>query len=185
MPLVQGSSEPSAAGAGSASSEEESGAAPGTVSSYASEYETMVGGADISTSPAPGADAGEIPSVRHYSADGARMVQVEGREASAFLYDLTAQDADSRGVLIRYLARGVTDVRFSDTSRGIPLQIVLETAGTDGASRSRLVFDADGKPLGAISDDAADQNYGSTGAPGYDAAGFDSPPTEPPMPDGA
>jgi len=120
----------------------------------------------------------------NYSADGTRMVQVEGRERSAYLYDTTKKEADGANKLIRFMEKGVHEVRFSDTSRGAPLQIILSVLDEDGRTR-RVCLDADGNPVSAEEQGAAAQvNFGEPASPGYDAPGLDLPPTEAPMPDG-
>jgi hypothetical protein len=120
----------------------------------------------------------------NYSADGSRMVQVEGEELSAYLYDLTKKDLNGGNLMVRFLGEGVTSVAFSDPSRG-PLQIIMSIQNADGSIR-QVVLDADGNPMGNAPPGAinAPVVYGTPGTPGFDAPGGDLPPTDSPMPDG-
>jgi hypothetical protein len=121
----------------------------------------------------------------NYSSDGSRMVQVEGPEHSAYLYDLTQKDEKGGNVLIRYLGSGFTEVAFSDTSRGVPLQIILTEAGAEGKSR-RVALDEDGRPFSSSppgEGGAPAVEYGAPSGPGFDKPGVELPPTDAPMPD--
>jgi hypothetical protein len=73
------------------------------------------------------------------SKDGTRMVKVVGESKDAFLYDMQ----DPPAFKARYLVSGVTDVRFSKTTDGKPLQIILVLSDD-----SFELFDADGNPVG-------------------------------------
>ena len=73
------------------------------------------------------------------SKDGSRMVKLAGNSHDAFLYD-TSEKAEFKA---KYLASGVTDVRFSNTDNGKPLQIMLSLS--DGTFE---LYDADGNPVG-------------------------------------
>ena len=67
------------------------------------------------------------------------MVKLAGDSNDAFLYDTTATPSFKT----KYLASGVTDVRFSNTANGKPLQIMLGLA--DGSFE---LYDADGNAVG-------------------------------------
>jgi hypothetical protein len=135
-----------------------------------------------------GSGEGLIVSSRpefNYSADGTRMVQVEGEKLSAYLYVTGAAERDGSKPL-KFLGDGVTAVAFTDTSKGEPLKIVLSFQNDDGSIRTAVV-DANGEPLsgGAPAAPAPPQvEYGTPGAPGYDAPPSDLPPTDAPFPDG-
>ena len=73
------------------------------------------------------------------SKDGSHMVKLAGNSHDAFLYD-TSEKAEFKA---KYLASGVTDVRFSNTDNGKPLQIMLSLS--DGTFE---LYDADGNPVG-------------------------------------
>ncbi len=72
------------------------------------------------------------------SPDGARMVQISGAKAEAFLYD----DTRKPPVFMKYLARGVERARFSGGAGERPLEILLDFK--DGTF---ALFDAGGQPL--------------------------------------
>jgi hypothetical protein len=72
------------------------------------------------------------------SKDGTRTVKLAGSDA--FLYDTTGKPAFKA----KYLASEVTDVRFSNTDNGKPLQIMLGLA--DGSFE---LYDADGNAVGS------------------------------------
>jgi len=73
------------------------------------------------------------------SKDGSRMVKLAGNSNDAFLYDTSGTAAFKA----KYLASDVTDVRFSNTDNGKPLQIMLGLA--DGSFE---LYDADGNAVG-------------------------------------
>ncbi len=82
----------------------------------------------------------EAPSgtaaIEYRSQDGSRMVKIVGTDA--FLYDTADTGVDNKPV---FLGSNVTNVKFSKTSDGKPLQVMLEyNDGTFG------LFDADGNP---------------------------------------
>jgi len=78
------------------------------------------------------------------SKDRTRMVRVVGQNRDAILYD-TAKPPSFRPI---FLDSGVEEVRFSDTGRGAPLQVILTLK--DGSFE---MFDADGNPFGASAED--------------------------------
>jgi len=151
--------------------------------------------APAAPSPASGAPAGEgtetslVSSVPefNYSADGTRMVAIEGEKLSAYLYDPTSMDHDGGNRFVKYLGDDVTAVAFSDTSRGDPLRITLSVQDGRGAIH-QVVLDADGEPVGAGAPRPQPAPppvvFGTPGAPGFDAPAVDLPPTDSPMPDG-
>jgi hypothetical protein len=99
-------------------------------------YETAgvtVQSAEVQQSPAvvPAADRGSST----VSPDGARLVQLFGSDGQAFLYDKTA----SPPKYLKFLAAGVTKVRFSGGASGAPLEILVEFKDDTFA-----VFDAQG-----------------------------------------
>ena len=122
-----------------------------------------------------------FPPEYHYSADGTRMVQVEGEDRAAYLYDVTQKDDSGQNLLIRYLDQGVTDVRFTDTSKGTPLQIIIASKAADGTVR-HTVYDKDGNPMGAAT--AAQLTPPPAENPVENGPPVDQPPSEAPMPDG-
>jgi len=71
--------------------------------------------------------------------DESRLVKLAGDSHDAFLYDTTSTPSFKA----KYLASGVTDVRFSNTDNGKPLQIMLGLA--DGSFE---LYDADGNAVG-------------------------------------
>ncbi|HTC19457.1 MAG TPA: hypothetical protein VK859_01320 [bacterium] len=81
------------------------------------------------------------------SPDGTRMVKVEVNGGDSFLMD-TAIPPSFNPI---YLASQVTNVQFSDTSDGTPLQVMLTLS--DGSSD---VFDDQGNPLNYSDDNAQD-----------------------------
>jgi hypothetical protein len=81
------------------------------------------------------------------SPDGTRMVKVEVNGGDSFLMD-TAIPPSFNPI---YLASQVTNVQFSDTSDGSPLQVMLTLS--DGSSD---VFDDQGNPLNYSDDNAPD-----------------------------
>lgn len=120
-----------------------------------------------------------------FSADGSRMVQIEGEELGAYLWDMTRKDAQGNDVMIKYLGQGVTGVSYSDPSRG-PLHITLSVQDASGAIQQE-VLDAQGNPVTAQTQEQqapAPPAYGTPGAAGYDAPGGDLPPIDAPQPDG-
>ncbi|HVE14393.1 MAG TPA: hypothetical protein VNI01_13415 [Elusimicrobiota bacterium] len=121
----------------------------------------------------------------HYSADATRMVQIEGSELNAYLYDMTRTKPDGGGnVLLRYLGKGVAGVEFSDASHGAPLQIVLSVQDGKGAVQ-RVALDGNGNPLdGAAPAGSPLSDFGAPGPPGYDAPAGDLPPSDAPFADG-
>ena len=123
--------------------------------------------------------------VFHYSADGTRLVQVEGGELSAYLYDNTKQSAEGDHKLIRFLGDGVTDVRFSGTSKGDPLRITIDIQSGAGGLR-RLTLDGDGNPVSGDGKEQAPSSVSKEIAPpeAPTAGAGELPPSEPPMPDG-
>lgn len=135
---------------------------------------------------------GSIVSSRpefNYSADGTRLVQIEGEKLSAFLYATSPEERDGTKPM-KFLGDNVTAVAFSDTSKQEPLRIVLSVQNDDGSIRT-VIVDNNGEPLGASTPPAppsppapAPIVYGTPGAPGYDAPQSDLPPSDPPFPDG-
>ncbi len=124
----------------------------------------------------------------NYSADGTRMVQVEGEKLSAYLYDTTRLEPGGGSRFLKELGEGVTAVNFSDTSAGEPLRITLSVQDPTGAIR-QVVLDADGNPVSGSVRTAPPPTpvmYGTKGGkPGFDApAATEQPPTESPYPDG-
>ena len=75
------------------------------------------------------------------SPDGTRTVKVETETQDAYLYD-TSKEPSFNPV---YLASGVKDVQFSDTSSGRPLQIVLKLN-----DNSFDIFDGQGLPYAPV-----------------------------------
>jgi len=89
---------------------------------------------------APAPAAGFVSQIRTFnSKDGTRTVKLAGDSNDAFLYDAGQTPAFQP----KYLASGVKDVRFSNTSNGKPLQIMLGLA--DGSFE---LYDADGNTIG-------------------------------------
>lgn len=86
----------------------------------------------------------------YFSEDGTREVRVYGDERDAFLYDT----AETPSFEPKWLASGVKEVQFSDTSDGTPLQINIVTEkkktenGVETVVRSFKLFDANGERLG-------------------------------------
>lgn len=117
-----------------------------------------------------------------YSADGTRMVQIEGEKLSAYLYNASPAERDGTKPL-KFLGDGVTAVAFTDTSKGEPLKIVLTIQDPDGSVRT-VVVDGNGEALNSPPPSPAPPAYGTPGAPGFDAPPDDLPPTEAPFPDG-
>ncbi len=137
--------------------------------------------------PREGGSEGLIVSSRpefNYSADGSRMVQVEGEKLSAYLYATSAEERDGTKPL-KFLGDGVTSVAFTDSTKGAPLNIVLSIQDPDGSIRT-VVVDANGEPLSSTKAASAPvpPAYGTPGAPGFDAPPDDLPPTDAPFPDG-
>jgi hypothetical protein len=66
--------------------------------------------------PAPGT------GVAKTSPDGRRLVQIGGYDADAYLYDNTAKPA----AFMKFLGKGVQQVRFSGGTSGQPLEILLQ-----------------------------------------------------------
>ncbi len=89
------------------------------------------------------------------SPDGTRIVKVDSTTQDAFLYD-TANPPSFEPI---YLASGVKNVQYSDTSNGRPLEIVLTL--NDG---SFDMFDGQGNPYnpGAFDADQAAQSNANT-----------------------
>jgi hypothetical protein len=141
--------------------------------------------ADTSAKPEGGGE-GLIVSSRpefNYSADGTRMVQIEGEKLSAYLYDTQNRDGSKP---MKFLADGVTAAAFSDTAGGAPLQIILTIQDPGGSVRT-VVLDKDGNPVSSAAATApppAPIPFGTPGAPGFDAPQSDLPPTDAPFPDG-
>jgi hypothetical protein len=132
-----------------------------------------------------GGSEGLIVSSRpefNYSADGTRMVQVEGEKLSAYLY-VTDSNERNGSKPLKFLGDGVTSVAFTDSTKGEPLKIVLSMQNADGSIRT-VVLDANGEPLNSPPPAPAPPAYGTPGAPGYDAPPDDLPPTDAPFPDG-
>jgi hypothetical protein len=67
------------------------------------------------------------------------MIKLAGDSHDAFLYDTSGASAFKA----KYLASNVTDVHFSNTDNGKPLQIMLGLA--DGSFE---LYDADGNAVG-------------------------------------
>ena len=88
------------------------------------------------SSPSNSNDPGQVV---YQSNDGTRKVKVMSGSQDAFLYDA----ADSPSFDPVYLATGVKDVKFSDTSSQKPLQVILTL--NDGTFQ---MFDAYGNPYG-------------------------------------
>ena len=89
------------------------------------------------TQASTGAESAPAQIQSFNSKDGSRMIKLAGNDA--FLYDTTGTPAFKA----KYLASGVTDVRFSNTDNGKPLQIMLGLS--DG---SFALYDADGNAVG-------------------------------------
>ena len=105
----------------------------------------------------------------YYSDDGTRSVQVAGEEKTAFLYDLTEQDADGNSKFLNYMSRNVVNVQFSDTApdetgAAQPLQIVL-TVLKPGGTEHVAVFDDRGVRLGATPAPAQPDPDGASTSP--------------------
>jgi len=84
--------------------------------------------------------AGSVSQIRTFSSkDGTRTVKLAGDSNDAFLYDA----GEAPAFQPKYLASGVKDVRFSNTSNGKPLQIMLDL--TDGSFE---LYDAEGNAVG-------------------------------------
>jgi hypothetical protein len=81
----------------------------------------------------------DVSQQAYTSTDGTRTVKVVTETQDAYLYD-TANPPAFNPV---YLASGVKDVQFSDTTNGRPLQIVLKLN-----DNSFDVFDGQGNPYG-------------------------------------
>ncbi len=81
---------------------------------------------------------GGTASMEYRSQDGSRMVKVVGNDA--FLYDTADVGVDNKPA---FLGSNVTKVKFSNTSNGKPLQVMLEY--NDGTF---ALFDSDGNPTG-------------------------------------
>lgn len=81
----------------------------------------------------------------HYSADGSRVVEIEGEKLSAYLFDSDPATRDSATPL-RFLGDGVTAVEFSDVSDGKPLRITVSQQ-VEGGGIKTLVYDRDGAPV--------------------------------------
>jgi hypothetical protein len=82
--------------------------------------------------------------ITYRSKDRTRMVRLVGKNRDAILYD-TADYPAFRPI---FLDSGVEEVRFSDTGRGAPLQIILTLQ--DGSFE---MFDSDGNPFGSSPED--------------------------------
>jgi hypothetical protein len=137
---------------------------------------------------AGGGSEGLIVSSRpefNYSADGSRMVQVEGEKLSAYLYAASPEERDGSKPL-KFLGDGVTSVAFTDSTKGAPLNIVLSIQDPDGSIRT-VVVDANGEPLSSSKPAApvpAPPAYGTPGPPGFDAPPEDLSLADAPFPDG-
>ncbi len=117
-----------------------------------------------------------------YSKDNSRLVQVEGSDLNAYLYDSSGGHPE----LIKFLGKGVTQVEYSDTAKGQPLQIVLSIQDESGHV-ARVTLDKDGNVVNGaaqVSAPPSPPSYGTPGPPGFDAPGGDLPPTQPPFQDG-
>ena len=101
-------------------------------------------GSEETQAPETQASTGNAPAPSQIqtfnSKDGSRMVKLAGDSGDAFLYDTTGTPAFKA----KYLASDVTDVRFSNTNNGKPLQIMLSLS--DGSFE---LYDADGNAVGS------------------------------------
>ncbi len=89
----------------------------------------------------PAADAPALDAAAaNVSPDGRRLVQIGGFDADAFLYDKTATPPS----FMKYLGKGVGQVKFSGGSNGQPLEILLQFL--DGTF---ALYDGDGNPKDA------------------------------------
>jgi hypothetical protein len=91
-------------------------------------------------------DNGNVHS--YTSPDNTRVVKVVADTQGAFLYDVSNQPKFSP----IYLASGVQDVMFSDTTSGKPLEVILKL--NDGTFD---MFDGSGEPYNAAGAASADE----------------------------
>ncbi len=92
----------------------------------------------------------------YFSPDSTRMVKVVSETQDAFLYD----DSPQPSFAPVYLASGVQNVQFSDTSNGRPLEIILKL--NDG---SFDMFDDQGNAYGPGAYDQDQENSGNPPTP--------------------
>ena len=110
---------------------------------------------DQGASPAPAPAAASNPSVFR-SNDDSRMVKIMGGSQDAFLYDTAIPPAFSP----LYLASGAQSVKFSDTSNGKPLQIMVTLS--DGTFD---IFDAQGESMNFSDGKPGNESQAPSGPP--------------------
>ena len=88
----------------------------------------------------PPGDPAPVNQTTVYSQDGAHSIQIIGDNKDAYLYNLTVADPNSPAAQGKWLAAGVTGVRFVEDG------VALTVTDADG-NTSSLVFDLDGEPL--------------------------------------